>query len=108
MLSRWSFALADQVNLPYILWVAGYNASFTLAYILILDVGFFPGVKPRKSPNHIKSPTIPSSASFDGATRFDTYPEHCATLDGNPPVLLERINKHGLALFLIVSKASLF
>jgi phosphatidylinositol glycan class W len=81
-------------NLPYVFWVAAYNISFTLAYILILDLFFFPGPKPRKIPGHLKSPTVDY-----GQGHFQQAP---AEVEGNPPELLEAINKHGLALFLVV------
>jgi len=37
-----------QVNLPYILWGATFNTSFLLAYLVVLDMSFFPGPKPKK------------------------------------------------------------
>ncbi|TEB32745.1 GWT1-domain-containing protein [Coprinellus micaceus] len=82
-------------NLPYVFWVAAYNISFTLAYILILDLFFFPGPKPRKIPGHLKSPTVDY-----GQGHFQQAP---AEVEGNPPELLEAINKHGLALFLVAN-----
>ncbi|KAG2006940.1 GPI-anchored wall transfer protein 1 [Coprinopsis cinerea AmutBmut pab1-1] len=73
------------VNLPYILWVAAYNVTFLLAYIVVLDIYFFPGPKPskaRKDPSH---------------SNYFTAPE------GNPPTLLEAINRHGLSIFLLAN-----
>ncbi|KAJ2919754.1 hypothetical protein MD484_g653, partial [Candolleomyces efflorescens] len=78
------------INLPYILWVAAYNISFTLSYILILDVFFFPGPKPRKG---LKPP--PGFSDYEH--------EYHSVLEGNPPELFEAINKHGLAVFLIAN-----
>ncbi|KAF5310303.1 hypothetical protein D9611_012038 [Ephemerocybe angulata] len=86
------------VNVPYIFWVAAYNISFTLAYILILDLFFFPVSKARKVPGHLKSPTSSGQEILQ-----QQYPMESTTLEGNPPELLEAINKHGLALFLIAN-----
>lgn len=80
------------VNIPYIFWVAAYNISFTLAYMLILDVLFFPTTKPRKIPDHLKSPR-----------GEETYQPEFTALQGNPPELLEAFNKHALGLFLVAN-----
>lgn len=83
--------------MPYVFWVAAYNISFTLAYILILDLFFFPGTKPRKVPHHLKSPTLDY-----GQMQMQQQYQQPVEVEGNPPELLEAINKHSLALFLIV------
>lgn len=85
------------VNIPYVFWVAAYNISFTLAYILILDLFFFPGAKPRKIPSHLKSPTVDY-----GQLQMQQQYQQPVEVEGNPPELLKAINKHSLALFLIV------
>jgi hypothetical protein len=87
-----------QVNLPYITWVAAFNTSFLLGYIL-LDLIFFPSPLSKS----VYSPTSklkvqPDSVLLSRDTRHDRGADGTATA----PVLLEAINRNGLALFLLV------
>ena len=84
------------MNLPYILWVAAYNTTFLLAY-LILDLVLFPS--PLSST--VYDPTsglkvrarVPSIAAASGSR-----------VRGSAPELLDAINRNGLAFFLIVRR----
>ncbi|TFK28338.1 hypothetical protein FA15DRAFT_612475 [Coprinopsis marcescibilis] len=80
------------VNLPYIMWVAAYNVFFVLAYIVLLDVIFFPGPKTKKPKTPTKEPHSPT-----------VYRRVNVTLAGNPPKLLDDINKHSLSIFLLAN-----
>jgi len=103
--------------------VTAYNTSFLLAYIVVLDISIFsdPGTKkkdavskhrglgkmssPNTNPNIAFSPTSPTeSAPFlmvPGAGLVGPV-----QIVGNPPKLLEMINRHGLVIFLIVCSSS--
>ncbi|EDR10435.1 uncharacterized protein LACBIDRAFT_152132, partial [Laccaria bicolor S238N-H82] len=76
---QWGEVSRRIVNLPYILWVAAFNTSFLLLYLVVLDI----------------SPYVPSSQQ---QPPIDEVLEQ-----GNPPQLLEAINKHGLVLFLFAN-----
>ncbi|KAJ7102724.1 GWT1-domain-containing protein [Mycena epipterygia] len=70
-------------NLPYALWIAAFNTSFVLGY-LVLDMAFFP------------APTISKTrASSTSAARAYAPPP--------APALLEAINTNALALFLLAN-----
>ncbi|KAF9452132.1 hypothetical protein P691DRAFT_697911 [Macrolepiota fuliginosa MF-IS2] len=73
------------VNLPYILWVAAFNTSFFLGYLLLLDILFFPQLTPNKKQlqNGVEPP--PTSGR-----------------DNTPP-LFKAINKHSLTVFLFAN-----
>lgn len=89
--------ISDKVNLTYILWVVAFNTSFILGYFL-LDLYFFPSSTAKKSghpsPSKLK---VPSDRSRPGVDRL--IPQRHP---GNPPALLEAINKNALVLFLLV------
>jgi len=74
------------VNLPYILWVAAFNTSFLLLYLVVLDMWMFSGRDSGKAAKHKKvdetSPVIQV---------------------GNPPPLLELVNRHSLMIFLLAN-----
>ncbi|KAF9781098.1 GWT1-domain-containing protein [Thelephora terrestris] len=83
------------VNLPYILWVAAFNTSFILAYIL-LDLFFFPSPLSKS----IYSPTSKLKVPKDrrkASTESQTQPVKDA------PVLLHAINQNGLSVFLLAN-----
>ncbi|TFL07672.1 GWT1-domain-containing protein [Pterulicium gracile] len=84
-------------NLPYILWVAAYNASFILGY-LALDMVFFPAPYSRS----IYDPTskLKLKPSEESLSARDT------TQTPSAPLLLEAINKNGLVIFLLANVAT--
>ena len=77
-----------QANLLYVLWVAAFNITFILGYLL-LEMYFFPSptFKTKEAPSKL---TVP-----DGNLDVFRPPVRA-------PVLLEAINKNGLFLFLAV------
>ena len=91
---------SSQVNLPYILWVAAFNTSFLLGYLL-LDLVFFSSPLSRS----VYSPTSKLKVQPDPVLlnygRRDGRPS-----DGTPgaPALFEAINRNGLVFFLLVSE----
>ncbi|KAG2130144.1 GWT1-domain-containing protein [Suillus bovinus] len=78
-------------NISYVLWVAAYNTSFILGYIL-LDMVFFP-TRTLK----IRDPTNPSGKRL---LIEEKGPKSSA------PVLLEAINKNAFILFLLSNVAT--
>lgn len=86
--------------MPYILWVAAFNTSFLLGYLL-LDLVFFSSPLSRS----VYSPTSKLKVQPDpvllGYGRRDGRGS-----DGTPggPALLEAINRNGLVFFLLVSE----
>ncbi|CAA7263440.1 unnamed protein product [Cyclocybe aegerita] len=120
----------QMVNLPYILWVVAFNTSFLLSYIVVLDIGIFGESKgksakakhrqitsPKKgqlrdpkatSPGSSAPPFSPfSPISPSTSPAYLSVPSPslnlAATSIGNPPKLLEMINKHGLIIFLLAN-----
>jgi hypothetical protein len=93
-----------QVNLPYIAWVAAYNTTVLLCYLL-LDLAFFPTPfsKSTYSPvSGLKVVRRPSN-SDDNVSDSASTP---LTMPGPSPMpappLLEAINRNSLAVFLLV------
>ena len=75
-----------EVNLPYILWVTAFNTSFLLSY-LALDIWISSiGDSGKTTKQHKKKADAPPPV----------------IQVGNPPPLLELINRHSLAIFLLV------
>ena len=70
-------------------------------YLVVLDISFFPGPKPKKKKEPLDSISISGLAS-PYVTSSQQPPVDEAVERGNPPQLLEAINNHGLALFLLV------
>jgi phosphatidylinositol glycan class W len=93
--------ISFKANLPYILWVAAFNTSFLLAYLVVLDISFFPGPKPKKKEKPLDLISMSGRAS-PYVTSSQQPPVDEAVEQGNPPQLLEAINNHGLVLFLLV------
>jgi phosphatidylinositol glycan class W len=91
-----------QANLPYILWVAAFNTSFLLAYLVVLDILFFPGPKPKKEKKKSFESTSMSCLERPYVGLPREPPADAVVVEGNPPQLFEAINRHGLALFLMV------
>ncbi|KAF8465850.1 GWT1-domain-containing protein [Russula ochroleuca] len=96
------------VNLPYIAWVAAYNTSVLLCYLL-LDLAFFatPLSKSTYSPvSGLKVVRRPSN-SDDHDSDSDSTP---LTMPGPSPMpappLLEAVNQNSLAVFLLANVAT--
>jgi hypothetical protein len=102
------------VNLPYIAWVAAFNTTILLSYLL-LDLAFFPTplAKSTYSPvSGLKVVRQPSSRSVVSPTRAVPFPPSVPPGSPTtptqgpcpmpPPVLLDAINRNSLAVFLIV------
>ncbi|KAL0946007.1 hypothetical protein HGRIS_012283 [Hohenbuehelia grisea] len=84
-------------NLPYVLWVAAYNVSFILGYLL-LDLYFFP----TPLSVSIYSPTSKLKVSVESPA-FPIASSSQVHLVGNPPPLFEAINKNSLVIFLVAN-----
>ncbi|KZT26017.1 GWT1-domain-containing protein, partial [Neolentinus lepideus HHB14362 ss-1] len=81
------------VNLPYILWVAAYNTTFILGYLL-LELFFFPSPFSKS----IYSPTSKLKV------QVDTIADAQAQLEPRRgPPLLEAVNRNSLVLFLLAN-----
>ncbi|KAI9438149.1 GWT1-domain-containing protein [Lactarius indigo] len=107
------------VNLPYILWVAAYNTTFLLCYML-LDLAFFPTplAKSTYSPvSGLKVVRRPSDDDDDDRTLSPASPlvppyrATTTTMSSGPspmpaPPLLEAINQNSLAVFLLANVAT--
>ncbi|KDQ51682.1 hypothetical protein JAAARDRAFT_163439 [Jaapia argillacea MUCL 33604] len=89
------------VNLPYILWVAAYNTTFLLGYLL-LDLFFFPSPLSKST----YSPTSKLKVPKDSARLDAVGTDHLIKQLPKAPALLEAINKNGLALFLLANVAT--
>jgi len=88
------------VNLPYVTYVAAFNTSFLLGY-LILDLVFFPSPMSKSvySPNSglkVQPPDRASSHTARGLLLGHG-------LGGGAPKLLDAINKNGLVFFLVAN-----
>jgi len=77
------------VNLPYIIWITAFNTSFLLLY-LGLDMWIFSVGDSGKITKHHEKAYAPPPA----VTRIEI---------GNPPPLLDLINRHSLAIFLLAN-----
>ncbi|KAH9053158.1 GWT1-domain-containing protein [Lactarius vividus] len=103
------------VNLPYILWVAAYNTTFLLCYML-LDLAFFPTplAKSTYSPvsglKVVRRPSDDDNDKARGATSPLVPPYRAMTSSGPSPMpappLLEAINRNSLAVFLLANVAT--
>jgi phosphatidylinositol glycan class W len=95
---------AGQVNLPYIAWVAAYNTTVLLCYLL-LDLAFFPTplskstYSPVSGLKVVRRPSNGDDNVSDSASTPLTMPEPSPM---PAPPLLEAINRNSLAVFLLV------
>lgn len=93
-----------QVNISYILWITAFNTSFLVAYIIALDLGLF---APSQSSTSKKNKNNANPRVDRDRDTLHAHPGSAAGLvaagtEGNPPRLLEVVNKHSLAVFLLV------
>ncbi|KAF8221827.1 GWT1-domain-containing protein [Tricholoma matsutake] len=87
-------------NMSYIFWVAAYNTSFILGYLL-LDLIFFPSPLSKSVYSKTSKLKVPIDKHSTAVT-----PLHLQQQLGNPPDLLEAFNKNGLPLFLLANIAT--
>ncbi|KAI0764344.1 GWT1-domain-containing protein [Trametes elegans] len=90
------------VNVQYVAWVAAYNTTFLLGY-LVLDLFFFPSPMSKS----VYSPTSKLKVHPDPDVLKAT--RHLRGQDpgaGSAPALLEAVNKNGLVLFLLANVAT--
>lgn len=81
-----------QVNISYILWIAAFNTSFLLGYLALLDIWIFGlSLKGTAKKGATLSRVAPPSVQ-----------QEAVVTRGNPPWLLEVVNRHSLAVFLLV------
>ncbi|EJD01801.1 GWT1-domain-containing protein [Fomitiporia mediterranea MF3/22] len=81
-------------NLPYVIWIAAFNTSFIMFYLLLDKL------RPSTSQsNHISRNTLhPTSSAHDSY-----FPSDDMKSSRKAPALLEAINRNGLALFLLAN-----
>ncbi|KAF8873964.1 GWT1-domain-containing protein [Gymnopilus junonius] len=114
---RWS---RGKVNVSYILWIAAFNDSFILLYLVILDLWIFGRATPptssearhhKRKMSDLRSKAAEAEGS--GTTAAAYFGLSTAANDarqvqtrrdvGNPPVLLEVMNRYGLVVFLLAN-----
>ncbi|KAI0324103.1 hypothetical protein GY45DRAFT_1439298 [Cubamyces sp. BRFM 1775] len=88
------------VNIQYIIWVAAYNTTFLLGY-LVLDLFFFPSPLSKSVYSPTSKLKVHPDPDMLKATRHLRGRDHGA--GGSAPALLEAINKNGLVLFLLAN-----
>jgi glucosaminylphosphatidylinositol acyltransferase len=95
-----------QVNLPYIAWVAAYNTTVLLCYLL-LDLAFFPTPLSKSTYSPVSGLKVVRRPSNSDDNVSDSASESTPlTMPGPSPMpappLLEAINRNSLAVFLLV------
>ncbi|KAG6911371.1 hypothetical protein DXG01_001042 [Tephrocybe rancida] len=83
------------VNIQYIFWMAAFNTSFILGY-LVLDMSFNPSRSVYSQQSKLKVPV----------DKLDTNHSDLQQHMQAAPPLLEAINKNGLVLFLVANVAT--
>ncbi|KAG8700346.1 Glucosaminyl phosphatidylinositol (GlcN-PI) nositol acylation protein [Ceratobasidium sp. 394] len=100
-------------NTLYVLWVAAYNTSFLLGYVL-LDSIFARSSHPHTASRPNGSPATkerlsassPMRGSFASGFGSDSIRERAPVTQANSSGLLGAINQNGLALFLVANVAT--
>ncbi|KAH8112762.1 GWT1-domain-containing protein [Phellopilus nigrolimitatus] len=88
-------------NLPYVIWVAAYNTSFIMGYLL-LDMLASPSLAEKANQSYIStSARLQPSSSTESTYTSAKFGK--SKSQSKAPALLEAININGLALFLLVS-----
>ncbi|KAI0748577.1 GWT1-domain-containing protein [Daedaleopsis nitida] len=103
-------------NLQYVVWIAAYNSTFLLGY-LVLDLAFFPSplstsvysptskLKVHPDPDLLKDARhLAGPAAAVGRERGGANPG--VDFGSSAPPLLDAINKNGLVLFLLANVAT--
>ncbi len=88
-------------NLQYVVWIAAYNSTFLLGY-LVLDLAFFPSPLSTSVYSPMSKLKVHLDPDVLKATRHTAGREWEAA--GSAPPLLEAVNKNGLVLFLLVRR----
>ena len=86
------------MNVSYILWVAAFNTSFLLGYLAALDIWIY--ALPRERSTAKKGSMLGNAAS---PSSLPASQQAAVVARGNPPLLLEAVNRHSLTVFLLVS-----
>ncbi|RPD60688.1 hypothetical protein L227DRAFT_623446 [Lentinus tigrinus ALCF2SS1-6] len=93
-------------NLQYVVWIAAYNSTFLLGY-LVLDLAFFPSPLSKSVYSPMSKLKVHPDPDMLKATRHNgggTGREWDAA--ASAPPLLEAVNKNGLVLFLLANVAT--
>lgn len=93
-----------QVNLPYIAWVAAYNTTVLLCYLL-LDLAFFPTPLSKSTYSPVSGLKVVRQRSNSDDNVPDSASASLMMPGPSPmpaPPLLEAINRNSLAVFLFV------
>ena len=85
------------MNVSYILWVAAFNTSFLLGYLAVLDIWIY--ALPRERSTAKKGSMLGNAAS---PSSLPASQQAAVVARGNPPLLLEAVNRHSLTVFLLV------
>ncbi|KAI8996653.1 GWT1-domain-containing protein [Trametes punicea] len=88
------------VNMQYIFWVAAYNTTFLLGY-LVLDLLFFPSPLSKSVYSPTSKLKVHPDPDMLKATQRTKGRD--AGLGGSAPALLEAVNANGLVLFLLAN-----
>jgi len=90
--------LCLQANLPYTAWVAAYNTSFLLGYLLLAPA---PRARTVYSPHSKLKVHPPSQPQLGQQQQQGTMRDRSGDLS-ETATLLEAVNRNGLAVFLLV------
>ena len=88
-------------NLQYVVWIAAYNSTFLLGY-LVLDLAFFPSPLSKSVYSPMSKLKVHPDPDMLKATRHTGGAGKEWDAGGSAPPLLEAVNKNGLVLFLLV------